>query len=447
MPRGYAGCRPAEPQVAARDPAGASPRTSPGGQTRAMASIPERPAVPLPIDEAARVASVLATGLLDTEPDPLFDTVTDLVAAALGVPIALVTLVDDRRQWFLSRHGLDLAQTRRDDALCAHAIVQPDEVFVIEDAAADARFAGNPLVTGPPHIRFYAGAPVRAPDSQPVGTLCVIDREPRSLSPTDHDLLFRAARQVEVLLAVRLERDAAVGEQDWVRSLNGQLREASEARTRFLAVAQHKLKTPLAVISGWSAVLQDWELLDDEERSGGLAAISRSTTELQAQIDDLLDEARANVLEQSLQSEELELEPILAGQIAALRFDVEPHPIDLDVDPGLRVRADEDALRHVLSHLLDNAIKYSPDGGAIAVTARRADDRAVIAVRDHGIGLPEDVDVFEPFQRGQTASGVARGTGLGLYIVRSLTGSMRGTVTATRPADGGTSIEVDLPAG
>lgn len=217
------------------------------------------------------------------------------------------------------------------------------------------------------------------------------------------------------------------------------------ARVKFLAVAQHKLKTPLAVISGWSAMLQNWEMLSDDERANGLDAISRSTTELEAQIDDLLDEARSHVLEQSISIDDLEVEPILRAQIAPLRSDADRHPIDLTVAEGLRVRADETALRHVLAHLLDNARKYSPDGGGIEVDARRLHDGIVLTVRDHGIGLPEDIDIFEPFQRGRTASGVARGTGLGLYIVRSLVGSMLGTVTARRADGGGTSITVTLP--
>lgn len=411
-----------------------------------MAPDTTRPLPPVPADETARLASVRATGMIDSESDPLFDTVTDLVAAALGVPITLVTLVDDRRQWFVSRHGLDIAHSPRQDAFCAHAIDDPDSLFVIEDAMTDPRFADNPLVTGPPWIRFYAGAPVRTPDGQPVGTLCVIDTDARQLDPADHDLLRRAARQVEALLSARMERDAAVGEQRRARSLNGELRAAAEVRTRFLAVAQHKLKTPLAVISGWSAMLQNWELLSDDERANGLDAISRSTTELQAQIDDLLDEARSHVLETSISIDDLAVEPVLRAQIAALRFDADQHPIDLALDGDLHVRADETALRQVLAHILDNALKYSPDGGAIEVDARRLRDQVVIRVRDHGIGLPEDVDVFEPFQRGRTASGVARGTGLGLYIVRSLVGSMQGTVTARR-ADGGTSITVTLPGG
>ena len=153
-----------------------------------------------PIQEARRLKSLHALGILDTVPDAAFDRVTQIAAAAFNVPIALVSLVDRNRQWFKSRQGLDATETPRDISFCGHAILG-DETFVIRDAANDIRFHDNPLVLGEPGIRFYAGQPLHAPDGQRVGTLCLVDRRPREFSTRDQKMLVELAGQVEQELA------------------------------------------------------------------------------------------------------------------------------------------------------------------------------------------------------------------------------------------------------
>lgn len=135
---------------------------------------------PIPDNEAARLRSLRDLQLLDTAPEERFDRVVRFAAEQLDMPIALVSLVDEKRQWFKARFGLAAAETPRDISFCGHAIAASG-LFVIEDARLDSRFADNPLVTGAPHIRFYAGAPLSAPSGHRVGTLCIIDTEPRKL--------------------------------------------------------------------------------------------------------------------------------------------------------------------------------------------------------------------------------------------------------------------------
>ena len=129
--------------------------------------------------EINRLAALDKTALLDTLPEERFDRLTRLASKALGTEIALVSLIDENRQWFKSRHGLEATETPRDEAFCAHAI-KSDAIMVVPNAAQDPRFAKNPLVTGEPNIAFYAGAPLITKDGHALGTLCVIDSEPRS---------------------------------------------------------------------------------------------------------------------------------------------------------------------------------------------------------------------------------------------------------------------------
>ena len=157
------------------------------------------PAAPLPPDEAERLAALRELLILDTPPEERFDRIVRFAADEFDVPIALVSLVDADRQWFKARVGLDACSTSRDAAFCGYAILDP-QVLVVEDALADPRFADNPLVLGPPGIRFYAGAPLEVAGRR-IGTLCVIDTRPRRFDATDAAVLRAMRALVEEALA------------------------------------------------------------------------------------------------------------------------------------------------------------------------------------------------------------------------------------------------------
>jgi diguanylate cyclase (GGDEF)-like protein len=151
---------------------------------------------PKAADELSRLTQLRSLALLDTDPEERFDRVTRLAQRLFDVPIALVSLVDEDRQWFKSRQGLEISETPREVAFCAHAILG-DEIMTVDDALADPRFADNPLVLGDPKIRFYAGAPISGPGGAKLGTLCIIDREPRGLTAADAGSLRDLAEMVE----------------------------------------------------------------------------------------------------------------------------------------------------------------------------------------------------------------------------------------------------------
>ena len=150
----------------------------------------------IPANEEERLKSLRSTSILDTDPEERFDRLTRMAKRMFGVSIALVSLVDENRQWFKSKVGLDACETGRDISFCGHAILGND-IFVIEDALGDERFADNPLVTGDPKIRFYAGAPLRYLDGNKLGTLCIIDQEPRVLDEEDYAMLRDLAEMAE----------------------------------------------------------------------------------------------------------------------------------------------------------------------------------------------------------------------------------------------------------
>ena len=198
----------------------------------------QKPAIP--IDEDERLKTLNSLGLLDTPPEQRFDRFTRIAQRLFNVPIALVSLVDFDRQWFKSCRGLSASETSRDISFCGHAIHE-SKPLVVEDACTDPRFADNPLVVSDPKIRFYAGYPVRAPNGKKIGTLCIIDYEPRHFSEEDRQLLTELGELLE----------------EEVRALNDEVidRLTGLANQRgFMHVAERTLKmhrdkdTPMAVI-------------------------------------------------------------------------------------------------------------------------------------------------------------------------------------------------------
>lgn len=159
-------------------------------------------AAPHPTDETRRIAELRSYGVLDTPAEREFDDFTAIASLICGTPISLISLIDSDRQWFKSRVGLELRETSRDVAFCAHAILG-DEVMEVADATADPRFADNPLVTAPGGIRFYAGAPLLTRSGSRLGTLCVIDRQPRELSAAQREALAILGRRVVAQLELR----------------------------------------------------------------------------------------------------------------------------------------------------------------------------------------------------------------------------------------------------
>ncbi|HEY9253015.1 MAG TPA: diguanylate cyclase [Stenotrophomonas sp.] len=191
-----------------------------------------------PKDEAKRLEALQRYKVLDTPPERAFDDLVQIATTLCGTQMGAVSLIDRDRQWFKARKGLGASETPREFAFCAHAILTPDQVFTVEDAEQDVRFIGNPYVTGDPHLRFYAGAPLLGSEGEALGTLCVFDDTPATLTEEQRQALEALSRQASHLLELRrvaFNLDKQLRERDWYEQQLAQYSESLETLNADLA--------------------------------------------------------------------------------------------------------------------------------------------------------------------------------------------------------------------
>lgn len=383
--------------------------------------------VPRPANESQRLESLHSYSILDTPFEAAFDDIVKIAAQICGTPMALVSLVDERRLWFKSKFGLGVRETPVDQAFCAHAILQP-EVFMVNDAQLDPRFAANPLVTGEPALRFYAGAPLRTPDGYQLGTVCVLDRQPRLLNASQRDALQALARQTMALMELRRSLSTAEAMQKHLRSLMAiaghDLRQPLQSITMSLEIARLKSREPLVIqqaTAGIAAVLKLGQDLDDLAMASSAAATVVAPPQSEVPIAELFAAL------------ELSWRPQADRKGLRLRF---VSSRDLIVShPGL--------LKSVLGNLVGNAIKYTSKGGVLVGCRRRQHDLRITVV-DTGMGIaPErQAEMFGAFHKADLASD---GLGLGLSIVRNAVDLLGHDLSMRSIPGKGTVISVTVP--
>lgn len=364
--------------------------------------------------EEYRLEALRRYDILDTPREGDFDEIVEVASAVCGTPISVINLIDRGRQWFKAEVGLGVRETPIDSSICAHAILQPD-LFIVPDTTLDHRFCDNPLVTGDPHLRFYAGALLQTPEGFPLGTVCVLDYKPRELDETQKAFLRLMANQVMKLFELR--RIAAAEHSARLRA-----EEMVSEKETLMREADHRLMNSLQLVQSILAV---------QSRSA-------SSEEMKAQLDMAANRVLAiatihRQLHLSGSTEEIDMGDFLRRLCESLKHTAPAQidAIDVIADATL-LRSDvASGLGLLVAELVTNSFKYAyPAGqhGSVAVSFRQGPNGWRMEVSDRGRGLPDDFDID-------------RSSGFGMQVVKALVRQLNAKLTASS-SPGHTAFEI-----
>ncbi|MFT3700005.1 MAG: GAF domain-containing sensor histidine kinase [Kofleriaceae bacterium] len=368
--------------------------------------------VPL-FDEAARIKALYSCDILDSEPDPELDALVAHAARLVDTPMALISLVAETRQWFAARIGIAGSETPRSVSFCTHTVAQRTPL-IIRDARNDVRFADNPYVTGEPNVVFYGGWPLITSDGHALGSLCVIDTQPRDLTDSQKRSMALLARQVVVSLELR--RANAASPLNDLLGKQAKLESQIVGRDRMARLVVHDLKNPLMTIGGNASYVMESPNLDDNEKQA-LEDIVLAAARMQTMLLDIIDVSRATDHDGGVAARRSrfsckELVTSIVGSGQSRAFD---STVRVEIADSVEANADRNLLERVISNLVDNAQRFAPPGTEVVVTWRCTGFGTELCVADHGIGIDDDdkARVFEPFVQ---LDSHRTGRGLGLVF-------------------------------
>ena len=385
----------------------------------------------IPDNESDRQANLDLYEILDTFPEEAFDAITSIAAHICGTPIALISLIDKDRQWFKSHHGLSVSETPRDFAFCAHAILEPDQLFVVEDAQLDNRFFDNPLSTGDPNVIFYAGAPLVSSEGFPLGTLCVIDNKPHTLNSDQRKALADLSSQVIAQMELR-------------RNLK-ELKSKNEELSRYAHLISHDLRSPMQSIYQLSKIIaKESEGNLSEKAEKAMGQLQKKALQSQELVDGILKHSLAG--EHSYAPERIQVVEFVNDLI-----DFCSPPGDIQLIPEVTVTeivCDPTILHQILQNLISNAIKYNDkDLGVVRIAVNTNDSELTFEVIDNGPGIPEKYHerIFGMFQTLSYADRFGnKGTGIGLHTVKNLVVLLGGLITIESKEGEGSNFKVTI---
>jgi signal transduction histidine kinase len=394
---------------------------------------------PIPENESERLAALNSYQILDTLPEQGFDEITLIASEICQTPISLVSLIDNDRQWFKSNKGLEVTETPKELAFCAHAIIEPDKVMIVKDAFNDERFADNPLVTGNPKVIFYTGVPLINPDGYALGTLCVIDHKARELNNTQIIALKALANQV----VAQLELKKKVAE---LNATKRELEQSNEYLEKFAVMAAHDIRNPLTNILLTSQVLRDrFKDKLDEKGNKFLDIINGSAHKLISLLEKMLDYSKSSkVLMQN--KEEAELLQLLQEVIKLIN--VPPgFTISIPLRP-IKITTSIIAFEQIMINLFSNAIRYNNKTEGVVTIDFSADSWFyTFNVTDNGMGIAEEnyKTIFEPMITLGTKDRFDKdGSGIGLSTVKDLVEALGGTISVKSVVDEFTTFTFTL---
>ncbi len=392
-----------------------------------------------PANESQRLSAVYEYNILDSLPEKEYDDITKIAASISGMPIALITIIDNDRQWFKSKIGIDGMDTHRDHAFCAHAILKPEDMFIVPDTSKDDRFYDNPYVTGDPYIGFYAGVPLVNDGGLPLGTLCVLDSNPKEISVEQKETLKALARQVMCYFEIRKKNAQLARQKLEMEELNNDL-------SRFAHVVAHDVKSPCSSIAMSAALIKEMFSGKVDKELGQFLDMMEDTAHAAIRmVDGILHHTH------TVNNAEIEKVYFTFGdltnelkKLVTITDDFSLHTIN----PDLKLFTARYMLQQILVNLINNAIKYNDKPkGTVIVSATDDGSHYTFTVQDNGPGIKKEHQekIFEMFSTfGKTDRFNKKGTGIGLSTVKKLVEKLNGTISVTSELGKGSCFEFTI---
>ena len=395
---------------------------------------------PCPSNEAARLKALYQYNVLDTFTEMEYDFITTMASQICNTPVALITLLDKKRQWIKSSIGFEITETPRELSFCNYTILDAENVNVVPDLRLDERYNSNPLVTGEPHAVFYAGAPLVTPEGFVLGSICVLDAQKKELTQEQQEALKALAKQVITTMELRKKNNDLKITQVKLKKTNKNLRE-------FVKLVTHDMKTPLANITMLSRGFKSsYKHILDERSKGYINIIENSSLELISFIDKMLKKSEEEI------NKKPGRKPVSSLKILnkSIQFIAPPNDIEINIKgnfPALPI--DEISLQQVFQNLISNAIKYNDKRkGLITIFADSDKSYHYFHISDNGSGIATS-NLEKIFQKQHTLNKTDRygnkGTGMGLASVKNIVESVGGNICVNSKLKVGTNFIISIP--
>ena len=391
-------------------------------------------------DEVARARILAKYDILDSGAERAFDDLTSLASTLCDAPASIITFIDGDRLYFKSAHGLTATEAPVEHSFCAHAAGAPREVFTVGNALEDGRFLQNAFVMPADGLRAYAGANIVNEEGVALGSICVVDFEPRDFTAAQRESLQRLSN----LVTDQLEHRRRIRELERRERL---LEETNAHFERFSYAVSHDLRGPLnnqAYLL--EALLEDYGDFDFPEGIGRYFEMLAANSARGHEMLDRLTEFLRRSVARGAKPERVDL-AALYGDVSADLPIKERHRVRFDAGDFDAVRTHPVALRHILLNLVQNAVKYTDAAdGDIRVETGAEGAELTICVIDAGPGIPaaEQDSIFDVFLRGRSTTEDG-GSGMGLAVAQRLANSIGGRILLNSPEGGGCTFEVRLP--
>ena len=396
----------------------------------------------IPDNESDRIQALKEFNILDTHEEKAFDEIVELASYICGTPISLISFVDEKRQWFKAQKGLGVRETEREYSFCAHAILN-DHIFEVEDASNDPRFEDNPLVTSSPNIRFYAGIPLKTKNGSSLGSLCVIDSEPKKINDAQKRALQLLANRVMNEMELRIQNKKQ-------QEISQELEMVNTFKDRLLSIVSHDLRAPLNSIKSTVEMFEKGYLQPEEVKQlmGYLKLETNNTSQL---LDNLLNWAKTKLEKFQILKEPFDLNIIIEETILLYSPEAQRKGITIDYfkpEKNIELIGDKEMIKLAIRNIINNSIKFCRKGDFIKIKSQVNGDRGIIILEDTGVGMTtEKLNQILGENNYTSDPGTLneKEIGLGLILINEIIKANEGKIIGASSPDEGTTFIVDLP--